>query len=89
VYRIRYSIGMATVISNEKALENAARNMRSLLEKSGMSLRELARTTGDSPMTLSNILNAKHVPGVSVLARVAEAFGVTIDDLLKSPDKNR
>jgi transcriptional regulator with XRE-family HTH domain len=82
-------MGMATVISNEKALENAAKNMRLLLDASGMSLRELARQTGDSPMTLSNIMNAKHVPGVSVLARVAEAFKVTIDDLLKSPEKNR
>jgi len=82
-------MGMATVISNEKALENVAANMRSLLEESGMSLRELARKTGDSPMTLSNILNAKHVPGISVLARVAEAFKVTVDDLLRQPQKIR
>jgi transcriptional regulator with XRE-family HTH domain len=78
---------MSTVISNQKAMENVAENFRNHLDGSGMSLREVARKTGDPPMTLSNILNGKNLPGVALLARIAEAFGVTIDSFLEDPKK--
>lgn len=75
------------MITNEKTMEIVANNLQRYLEESGMSLRELARKTGDPPMTISNIINAKHVVGIGVLARIAEAFRLKVDDFLKEPQK--
>lgn len=46
---------------------------------------ELARRTGITPMTISNILSGKHEPKASVLKTIADALGVTSDQLLSEP----
>lgn len=59
--------------------ENAIRVYR---EFRGLSARELADKTGISAAFLSEIENGKKEGGVSTLKKIAQALGVTIDDLV-------
>jgi len=59
--------------------ENPIRVYRELR---GMSARELADKTGISAAFLSEIENGKKEGGVSTLKKMAQALGVTIDDLV-------
>ena len=59
--------------------ENPIRVYRELR---GLSARELADKTGISPAFLSEIENGKKEGGVSTLKKMAQALGVTIDDLV-------
>jgi len=59
--------------------ENPIRVYRELR---GLSARELADKTGISAAFLSEIENGKKEGGVSTLKKMAQALGVTIDDLV-------
>ena len=49
------------------------------LERSGLSLREVARRAGTSHATLSAYLHGKKTPSVATLARVVGACGFALD----------
>ena len=70
------------MIDDERMLANIASNLRALLTDRDWSLRELIRATSIPLMTLSNLANEKHVPGVIALAKIAEALRTTVDYLL-------
>ncbi len=55
------------------------------LNRIGWNQAELARRTGLTPMTVSNIVAGKHEPKVSILKSIAEALGVSADQLLSEP----
>lgn len=78
---------MENVIDNDTALTHVATNVRDILESRAISQRELARRTGDPVMTLNNLLSERSMPSGAILARVAEALGVKIDDLFQPPRK--
>lgn len=78
---------MQDLISNETALEYVSANVKDMLAVRALSQRELARRTGDHVMTLNNLVTQRHMPSGAVLARIAEALGVTIDDLFRAPKK--
>jgi len=48
----------------------------------------LAKLIEDYPASIERIENEKHMPGVGLLSRIAEALGVGVDDLLKAPAQN-
>ena len=75
------------MISDLETARNIAANVRRLLEARQWSGRELARRTGEEPTTISRITRATNMPGAGVVARVAEAFDVSLDRLTGPPPK--
>jgi transcriptional regulator with XRE-family HTH domain len=80
---------MATVKTNEEVAANIRDNADRLLDEKGWSQRRLSRETGDPHMSVVNALSGDHVPNSGILARIAEALGVTADELIDSPPKPR
>ncbi len=75
------------MISDSQVLANVSANLQRILQDRGMSLRELARRTGEDPMTISRMARGKNIVSTAVIARVAEAFDVSIDRLTSNPPK--
>lgn len=70
------------MITSDKAKSNISANVRRLLNERNMSQADLSRVTGDQPMRLSYCIRGVQEPSASFLARIAEALGVSVDDLL-------
>lgn len=60
-------------------------HLRELREASGLSLRELARLIGEHPSNVSYWERTGNLPRSDVLAPIATALGVTVEDLLGLP----
>lgn len=78
-------------MTDKEALENIAANVRRL--RGDRSYGDIARAccTEDwtaYPATIQQIESGRHLPSAGLLARVAEALGVTPNDLLNEPPKN-
>jgi transcriptional regulator with XRE-family HTH domain len=76
---------MQQVMSDQQALEVIAENLRRF--RGARSYSEIARacTTQDEtayPATIERIEKRKNMPGAGLLCRLAEALGVTVDDML-------
>lgn len=74
---------MKTVISDETALKRISYHVNRLLDNSGMSRYRLAKITEESEQTIKSVADGAHVPRASLLARIAEAFGIKVDELLQ------
>ena len=72
------------MITETEAKSAIAANVRRLLEQKGLSQSDLCRLTGDNRMRVSYMIRGIKEPSASFLARVAEALGVRIDDLLEA-----
>ena len=70
------------MISDDEAKDRIAWNVRRLLEERGWSQHQLAVAVNTNDMAISYLLRAKRMPGAAFLARVAEALGTAVDDLL-------
>ena len=83
-YRRRLAAGEEEAIPEEFAnrLIDGENPVRIYRELRGLSARELADKTGISAAFLSEIENGKKEGGVSTLKKIAQALGVTIDDLV-------
>ncbi|MGW1345822.1 helix-turn-helix domain-containing protein [Kribbella sp. NPDC002412] len=66
---------------------NLGLQLRTARQKSGMTLRELARRLSVSPSFLSQIENGKSQPSVATLYSMAQTLGVSIDHLFESEDE--
>ena len=73
------------MLSDDDVLRNLAANVQRLLAAREWSQQQLSRATGEDPMTISRIIRGKNMPGTGVIARVAEAFDVSIDRLTGTP----
>ena len=62
---------------------NLGLRLRTARQKSGMTLRELARRLGVSPSFLSQIENGKSQPSVATLYSMAQTLDVSIDHLFE------
>lgn len=60
-----------------------ARNIREYIDMEGCSTREFARRFGIPHTTLVQYINGLRTPSVEFLARFAEYYHSTIDDLLR------
>ena len=57
--------------------------IRKLRKKRGWKLIELSVETGRGRVFLSNLENGKHEPKLSTIKRLADAFGLTISQLMR------
>lgn len=76
------------MITDKQAASYFAANLLRLLKSRELSIRALARMTGDSPMRISNATRAQHVTDIACAARIAEALDVSLDALLRQPAEN-
>jgi transcriptional regulator with XRE-family HTH domain len=75
---------MDAVIDEDRLLRNISDNIVQLLKERNWSQAELARRTGQTGTEISRIINAKYLPNVGILAKVADALQVTLDFLAYS-----
>ena len=61
------------------------RKVRQLRERTGVSLRELARRSGVGAATLSRIESGEANPRMSTLLQLADALGVFVGQLFEKP----
>jgi transcriptional regulator with XRE-family HTH domain len=73
---------MPEMLTDDQVKTNVAANLNRVLDERQITQKELAARTGDPPMTISNICNAKHVLGGGVLARICEALDIDMDRLV-------
>ena len=73
---------MQAVIKDAEAKANIAANVSRLIELRGISQKELAARTGETEMSISRVARGLHVPGSTMLARIAEALGTSVDSLI-------
>lgn len=78
---------MSIVTTNDEAKEFIAARVREALALRDMNQKKLAQATKETEMTISNVVNGKHVPDAAILKRISEALRVTTDWLLSPPEK--
>ena len=71
------------------ALMATKSNLRRLREAAGLSVRELARQIGESNTNVSYWERSGQIPRSDVLAPMAKALGVTVEELLGQPRPKR
>jgi transcriptional regulator with XRE-family HTH domain len=69
-------------MANNLKTEFGAR-VRKLRKKRGWMLVELSVETGLGRVFLSNLENGKHEPKLGTIKKIADAFGLTISQLMK------
>src|SRR4051812_1016811 len=65
--------------------ENIARNLRQLREARGLSQEQLAKLSGVPRPTWANLESGSANPTVTVLAKVATALQVSVEELISAP----
>ena len=73
------------MIDDNQAKRNIAANLARLLEAREWTQSALARMIDEDQPRISQLLRAQHMPGAGLLARIAEAFDVSVDRLLGTP----
>ena len=68
------------------ALETVGPRLRRVREQRGITLTELAQTTGISKSTLSRLENGQRRPSLELLLPLAKAYRVPLDDLVGAPE---
>jgi transcriptional regulator with XRE-family HTH domain len=67
-------------------LEIFGDNLINLLDKEGMTQRELAEATGLSEGTISSYINKRKIPGIKAIINMAYVLECSIDDLIDFGD---
>ncbi|MFT5449504.1 MAG: transcriptional regulator with XRE-family HTH domain [Gammaproteobacteria bacterium] len=80
----RYSIAEPDELSATNQFADLGDRLRSMRQAHGLTLDMLAQRTRYSKSYLSRIENGKKVPPLATLARIANAFGVQLGELLNS-----
>lgn len=75
------------MISDDTAKTNISENLRTLLAAREWSVLHFARELSEPQNTVYRIVRGDNVPGVALLARMAELLDVSVDDLLLNPRK--
>jgi transcriptional regulator with XRE-family HTH domain len=65
-------------------MSDFADNLRALMAKRGWNQQEAANALSVSQANISRWLSQGHEPSADVLIRIAKAFGVTLDELLRA-----
>ncbi|NLB69547.1 MAG: helix-turn-helix domain-containing protein [Lentisphaerae bacterium] len=74
---------MSSVFSDQNKIR-IGKNIRLLRRRAHLSQGELAEKLGIRQSPLSNLERGKHLPSTQVLLKIAEVFGVTVDQILSS-----
>lgn len=72
------------MLTRDDALDVVADRLREVMARKGLGVRELARASGNDPMTVSRLMNRKNMPAADAMARIAEALGVTLDSFFQT-----
>lgn len=80
---------MPTVITDATAKRNISENLQRLLDLRRLSVLKFAQDINEPQNTVYRIVRGDNMPGVALLARMAEFLNVRIDDLLTDPKKIR
>jgi DNA-binding XRE family transcriptional regulator len=83
------SLDAPTQPKAEKGSENIGARLRQAREKSGITVRELARRIGVSASMVSQVERSRVMPSVGTLFAIANLLGLVIDDLFKGNGKGR
>jgi transcriptional regulator with XRE-family HTH domain len=70
-------------------MSDFAENLRTLMAKRGWNQLQAAAALSVSQANISRWLSQNHEPSADVLIRIAKAFGVTLDELLRAPGPAR
>lgn len=60
-----------------------SKRISELLKSKGMTQRELAEAIGATNATVSRYITGKRMPHATNMMRIAQVFGVTMEDLMK------
>ncbi|WP_280233587.1 helix-turn-helix domain-containing protein [Nocardia cyriacigeorgica] len=71
--------------SVDAVIEQIPPRLRRAREKKGVSLADLARSTGISTSTLSRLESAQRKPSLELLLPITAALGVALDEIVSSP----
>lgn len=69
------------MISKDKMIDTLTQNLVTLMERKQVGVRELARECQLSAMTISRVCRGSQMPSLDVALRIAEFFGVSVEDL--------
>lgn len=71
------------MITDAELKRSLARNLKRNLKSQGITPYRLAKMVEEPQTSVYRIVRGENVPNAVLLARMAEALGVTIDSLLK------
>jgi ribosome-binding protein aMBF1 (putative translation factor) len=87
-YFKRYTDGMQTVISEQRAKLNISENLQRLMKAGSITQMQLAAKAAISQPFVHKMLHAKILPNAAALRNVADALGVSTDSLLDDPPES-
>ena len=79
--------GMDGVINDQQLKRNLTRNLKRILEAADVTPYRLAKMIDEPQNSVYRFCRGDNVPNAVILARVAEALGVTVDELIRSPKR--
>ncbi len=74
-----------TDIMHDKIASHLARNIRQLREARGLTQEQLSKSANVPRATLANLESGQSNPTVSVVAKIASAFQVSVEELISPP----
>jgi len=74
---------LVTVSMNSKAVQQFAKNMKSIREAKNMSQGDIFRATKIERAYISNLEAGKQNPTLETIEKIAEALGVEVSELTK------
>lgn len=73
--------------SKETIRENLTNNAQRILNDRGVNAHQFAKESGIQPLKVYRVLSGKSLPLANIIAEVAHALGVTVDELISKPKK--
>ena len=70
------------VLTAEQTKKRIAANLATVMKDRGASVRQLAKAIGESHSSVHTMIMGQNDSRVSMVAKAAEHFGITVDDLL-------
>jgi transcriptional regulator with XRE-family HTH domain len=80
-------IGVLTNFATKQSLMNIGENIKKVRKDKGLQQKQVALEIGLDQSNYNKIENSKREPSVDVLNKLANLFGVSVDDIL-NPDKD-
>ncbi len=75
------------MLTEEEA--NVSVNLKRLVDLRGVSLREFAAMSGVPFQTVHTVLAGTRSPRIGIVAKLARALGVSVDELLATPEPTK
>lgn len=73
-------------MSEQEWLEQFSEKLKDLLDLESMTQKELAQETDLSVGAINSYINGCKIPGVKALLRIANVFGISVDELVNFGD---